>query len=777
MDRLFRLVGSLRRPDLPFRAICDAAPDAIVVTRNGRIAWTNRHCLALFGYTQTELDGQPVELLVPDRFRARHRDHRARWESAPVARSMGVGPDLVARRKDDSEFPVEINLTAVTAGQSQFVATVIRDRTAREQAERARRESEAKYRILVEQSMVGVFLIQDRRYVYVNAKLCEIFGCSREELFAIPDLVRAVSQRDQPPVLDMCQPRLDGETVSYTRSARHADGHELEIEVFGTCSEYLGRPAVLGTMMDVTERKRAQEEIKSLARFPCENPGPIMRVGRDGTLVYANTASDTVLDYIGCRVGQVLRGALGPVVAEVIEDGERREGDIACQDRVFSFTVVATGDSGQVNLFGWDVTRRVQIEAELDRTRGEALEATRVKSAFLAMMSHEIRTPMNGVIGMTDLLLDTGLTPTQRDYAETARSSGEALLRIIDDVLDFSKIEAGQFALEQLDFDLRTTVEDAVELLAPRADAKGLAIATSFDARLPTTVGGDPGRIRQVLVNLIDNAIKFTERGRVAVRVTLEDEADETLTVRFGVRDSGIGIPQHRRHRLFVSFSQVDASTTRVFGGTGLGLAISKQLSELMGGSIGVESVEHQGSTFWFTVRLGKRSVSPVRSPKSPTTEPQVTEIASEGRWRVLLVEDNPVNQKVALIMLRKLGCRVDLAVDGREALEALGRDAYDVVFMDCQMPRMDGYEATGELRRREGTTIHTTVIAMTANATEGDRVRCLDKLAADAQDGWIRGNRGASPARRDDHPHDGHRHDRQRDRGRPGALSRGRDG
>ena len=324
-------------------------------------------------------------------------------------------------------------------------------------------------------------------------------------------------------------------------------------------------------------------------------------------------------------------------------------------------------------------------------------------------------------------MLETGLTPTQRDYAETVRRSSDALLAIIDDVLDFSKVEAGRLSLERLDFDLRTTVEDVVRLLAPRADAKNLEIASVVDTGVPTTVSGDPGRIRQVLVNLIGNAIKFTARGEVVVRVTVEDEGDETVTVRMAVRDTGIGIPQRARHRLFKSFSQVDESTTRLYGGTGLGLAISKRLAELMGGSIGMESVEHEGSTFWFTARLGKPSVSSVGPPTSPVTESPVPKMPLENRWRVLLVEDNPVNQKVAQIMLRKLGCRVDLAVDGREALDALGRTAYDVVFMDCQMPQMDGYEATEELRRREGTTTHTTIIAMTANATVGDRERCLE--------------------------------------------------
>ena len=282
------------------------------------------------------------------------------------------------------------------------------------------------------------------------------------------------------------------------------------------------------------------------------------------------------------------------------------------------------------------------LAKQLEEVRAEAQHSTQAKCAFLAMMSHEIRTPMNGVVGMTDLLLETELTPTQRDYAEIVRQSADALLAIIDDILDFSKIEAGRFSLEPREFDLRTTVDDVVVLLAQRADAKDLKVAAFIDPRLPATLNGDQGRIRQVLVNLIGNAIKFTVRGQVAIRVTLEDDRDEALTVRLAVRDTGIGIPRQKQDRLFVPFSQVDESTTRLYGGTGLGLAISKQLAELMGGSIGVESVEHEGSTFWFTARLGKRSVSSVRPPTSPITAPRPAEVAAEDRWRVLLVEDNP---------------------------------------------------------------------------------------------------------------------------------------
>lgn len=369
-----------------------------------------------------------------------------------------------------------------------------------------------------------------------------------------------------------------------------------------------------------------------------------------------------------------------------------------------------------------EIESRKRVEKELKKSKEVAEAASKTKSEFLANMSHEIRTPMNGVLGTLQLLKDSDLSTSQMEYVSIAYNSGEALLSILNDILDFSKIEAGKMTLESIPFSLDKIVSELISLLKSKADERNVKLLCEIDKQLTKTVKGDSVRIRQILTNLITNAIKFTEHGEVKIKLTVLDINESSIKIRMEVIDTGIGIPEEAQRKLFNSFTQADGSTTRKYGGTGLGLAIVRQLVTMMHGRLGVESKQGEGSCFW--TELTFETLSAEETSK-PLEEKQNHESVINGR--ILLVEDNVINQIVAKKMLEKFGLEYEVANNGEEALQCLNSDKnFNLVLMDCQMPIMDGYEATAEIRKQEKIS-QITIVAMTANAMEGDKEQCLE--------------------------------------------------
>ncbi|MFT3721943.1 MAG: PAS domain S-box protein [Hyphomonadaceae bacterium] len=889
-----RAEAALRESEERFKTFMENSPTvAFIKDHEGRYVYVNKPFEEQFGVEfEVDVKGRTdADWLPPETARMIAETDRKVYRTGRPVRLFEVVP---LNDREEKEWMLLKFPIATSSGQV-FIGGVGIDITRQKRAERTLRESEAGFRDLFDEAPVAYHeLDTDNRITRVNKTELALLGYSADEMVGRPvwDFIIEDPSEDAIPVELASELRLE----ATTRTFRRKDGTQIPVLmrhklITDGSGEVRG---MRSTLQDISALKRTEEgfraaEAKYRSIFENAIEG-IFQSTPEGTYINVNPALARIYGYE--TAGDVIR-EMRDIGRQLYVDPDRRDEFLRLmeqQDEVSDFESevyrsdgsttwiserarVVRDEEGLLLYFEGtveDITARREADDTIKRARDTAVESARLKTEFLANMSHEIRTPMNGIIGMTSLLLDTELTPKQRDFSQTIGLSAEALLTIINDILDFSKIEAGMLAFEEIDFHLGQVVEGAVDLLAERALSKKIELGALVQCDVPVALRGDPGRLRQVLTNLIGNALKFTQHGEVIVRATKAEEHGSELLVRFTVNDTGIGISPEAQAKLFQPFVQADGSTTRKYGGTGLGLAICKQLVRQMGGELGVMSQPGRGSTFWFTARFRRQpaAVQPLllrhgklegvralivddhpatrsildhlfqswgiagrqhassgaealalmenaatrglpyelavidltmpgmgglelaraikSNPKlsncrlvilstldrhedseslrelgvdaclskpvkqgalynilvevmsddsepraimsglAPLVKKDAEPPAPSQDLRLLIVEDNIVNQKVALHQLQKIGFLADAADNGRLALEALQRARYDVVFMDCQMPELDGYETTSELRRIEGSERHTWVIAMTAHSLEGDRERML---------------------------------------------------
>ncbi|MGE3724333.1 MAG: ATP-binding protein [Candidatus Sericytochromatia bacterium] len=591
------------------------------------------------------------------------------------------------------------------------------------------RPLDARLEILVRYLQAGV-LVEDaqRRVVITNPYFCQIFGLEApsESLIGTDSgqlsTTFSVLFSDADEFLGRIQSHLYKRQPVLSETLKLLDGRVFERDYLPILEEghYLGH---FWVYRDITRYHQEAAALSNLSRFPAENPNPVFRVDRDALLLYANASGQQLLNYWNCEVGQAFPEPWQGPLLEALTGQSTRESEIQLDNRYFHFYFVPVQEYDYVNIYASDITQSKMAESELQQARDQALQASRAKSEFLATISHEIRTPLNAMMGMLDLLAETSLTSDQDKYLNVCKNASSTLLNLINDVLDLSRIESGKFTLEDQTFRFRPIVNGILAMFEKQAQTKGLTLRCQIADSLPDQITGDPGRFRQILMNLIGNAMKFTSKGGVTVEVydyqTLS--RDEEICLMVSVRDTGVGISPEQQSRIFESFRQADSSTTRRYGGTGLGLAITRRLVELFRGHIWVESSPGQGSTFSCTLRFktgeGNVRAAPTRQglPKPPAAF-----MGGPSRpMRLLLVEDSPDNRLLVHMYLKGTQYKISDAHNGEEAVNLFTTHPFDLVLMDIQMPIMDGYTATRKIREWEQSQGRKPVpiVALTADA------------------------------------------------------------
>ncbi len=768
------------------RTILDGLPEIILQTdAQMRISWANRAALernpqalglvcfkAMFG-RDTICPGCPCA----------HAAQTGRTETNTVHHSRPMG--------ENSWWEV-IGVPLATAQNCLGdMIVVARDVTSRVEAEQVIRENEERLQTILGSVQVGM-IIADAETMHIvdaNRAALRILRGTREQVIGRPyDRHTVAADMAHETAPNAGEDSLNNERVLVTLT-----GERLAVWVNVVPITLNGRPHLLESIVDISDRKKVEEELAIFRRFAEASGQGLCMADLNGKITYVNPALIQLLgeekagailgrNLLDCYPEEVRRKVREEIIPTVFHQGHWT-GELPLLGRDIVQTLqnivllrgehnepicvaqIVTDISGiedtakqlrRTNVMMVEALRRekctsMQLEAaleQLEAARMNAEDASLAKSEFLANMSHEIRTPMNGIVGLVDILQRTELDQNQRRYLGMIQQATDSLLQIINDVLDLSKVEAGKLELDITTFNLRDCVRDSLALFVIRAEDKGITLSSDIAPSVPDWVEGDAGRLRQILLNLLGNAVKFTDKGGVRLEIKPENpttaETDSGLDLLFAVVDTGVGVPPAQQEMIFEAFAQADRSVTRRYGGTGLGLAITSRLVELMGGQIWLESEPGQGSTFYFKVRLdiakstptdqGHEAITTTRGSSSMTDTDQAAHAVMDdrcpiGRLRILLAEDNPVNQEVAGLMLREMGHEVVVAGDGRAVLEALetGGSPYDLILMDVQMPVLNGLEATAMIRKAEtGQARHQTIIAMTAYAMQGDRERCL---------------------------------------------------